>query len=146
MRVVIVAVGKVKDRGLREVLDDYLGRIGRYARVEETELKDAEEAVLVERFRKVIPDRARVVALEVDGQVWSSRRLAQFVGRCEGSGVSAIVFLIGGAYGLPPSVSGEADVRLSLSAMTFPHRLCRVVLAEQIYRAFTILRNEPYSH
>lgn len=131
---------------MRAVLDDYLGRIGRYGRVEEVELKDAPEDALVERFRKAIPERARVVALEVDGRGCSSEGLAELVGRCENDGVAAMAFLIGGAYGLPPAVSKQADVRLSLSPMTLPHRLCRVVLAEQIYRAFTILRNEPYSH
>lgn len=146
MRVILVAVGKVKDRGLREAVDDYLERIGRYARVEELELKDAEAEVLTDRFRKAIPDRSRVIAMEVDGEGWSSHDLARFVGRAENDGLSALVFLIGGSYGLPPEVSRQADVRLSLSPMTLPHRLCRVVLAEQIYRAFTILRNEPYSH
>lgn len=147
MRILVVAVGKMKGRGLREALDDYLGRIARYARVDEVELKDAEGDVLVERFRKAIPERARVVALEVDGQAWSSEELARFVGRCEGDGsVGAVVFLIGGADGLPRAVSEGADVHLSLSPMTLPHRLCRVVLAEQIYRAFTLVRNEPYSH
>ena len=60
--------------------------------------------------------------------------------------MQSAVFLIGGAYGLPPAVSRAADVRLSLSAMTLPHRLARLFLAEQLYRGFTILRNEPYSH
>ncbi|MBZ0116978.1 MAG: 23S rRNA (pseudouridine(1915)-N(3))-methyltransferase RlmH, partial [Sandaracinaceae bacterium] len=77
---------------------------------------------------------------------WSSERLARFVGDCELRSVSSIAFLIGGSYGLPPELSRGADLRVSLSAMTLPHRLARVVLAEQIYRAFTILRGEPYSH
>ncbi len=146
MRIVIAAVGKVKERGVREAIDDYVSRIDRYARVEEVELKDGAEDEVAARFRKVIGDRSRVVALEVDGKPWSSRALADFVGRCENDGVSAIVFLIGGAYGLPKALSRDADVRLSLSAMTLPHRLARLLLTEQIYRAFTILRNEPYSH
>lgn len=146
MRVVIAAVGKVKERGVREAIDDYVGRIGRHARCEEIELKDGPEDEVAARFRKAIPDRSRVVALEVDGETWSSRGLADFIARCENDGISTIVFLIGGAYGLPRDLSREADVRLSLSAMTLPHRLARLVLSEQIYRAFTILRNEPYSH
>ena len=142
----MVAVGKVKERGVREAIDDYLGRIGRYARPEEVELKDGDDAEVAARFQKAIPDRSRVVALEVDGKAWSSERLAQFVGQCENDGLSAIVFLIGGSYGLPAEISKAADVRLSLSAMTLPHRLARLVLVEQGYRAYTILRNEPYSH
>ena len=146
MRIAVVAVGKVKERELRAVLDDYYGRIKRYARLEELELKDASPSEVSARMQKAIDPRGKTVALEVDGQAWSSRRLADFVAECEGTSVQTVSFLIGGAYGLPADVSRAADVRLSLSAMTLPHRLARVVLAEQIYRAYTILRGEPYSH
>lgn len=146
MRVAIVAVGKVKERSLRKVLDDYLGRIGRYCKVEEIELKDEAPERVRERFERAIDRSGRTIALEVDGASWSSERLAKAIGDCELHSVPTVTFLIGGAYGLPPEVSRAADVRLSLSAMTLPHRLARVVLAEQIYRAFTILRGEPYSH
>lgn len=146
MRVAIVAVGKVKERPLRQVLDDYLGRIGRYAKLEEVELKDEAPDKLRGRFARALDPDGRTVALEVEGQAWSSRRLAEYLGDCELHSVPTVSFLIGGAYGLPPEVSRDADVRLSLSAMTLPHRLARVVLAEQIYRGFTILRGEPYSH
>ncbi|HEY8432142.1 MAG TPA: 23S rRNA (pseudouridine(1915)-N(3))-methyltransferase RlmH [Sandaracinaceae bacterium] len=146
MRIAICAVGKIKERALRSVLDDYLARIRRYARLEEIELKDAGAEQLEERFAKAIDPRGRTVALEVDGESWSSTRLARWIGECELASVPSITFLIGGAYGLPEQVSRAADVRLSLSAMTLPHRLARVVLAEQIYRAYTILRGEPYAH
>jgi len=95
---------------------------------------------------RAIPERARVVALEVGGDRMTSEKFAGFVGRCESGAVANVAFLIGGSYGLPRSVSEAADVRLSLSDMIFPHRLARLFLVEQIYRAFTILRNEPYSH
>ncbi len=144
MRVSVIAVGKVKQRGLRASLDDYYGRIKRYAKLEEIELKDT--ADVGARFAKALDPRGRTIALEVDGEAWSSRRLADFVGECELSSVPSVSFLIGGAYGLPREISRAADRRLSLSAMTLPHRLARLVLAEQIYRAFTILRGEPYSH
>ena len=146
MRVRIIAVGKAKDRDLRSLLGDYYGRIGRYARLEEIELKDGKEAEVAERIERSIPERSRIVALEVDGRALSSRELAQWIGRAENESVQNAVFLIGGAYGLPEAVSKKADLRLSLSAMTFPHRLARLVLAEQLYRAFSILRNEPYDH
>lgn len=146
MRVVLVAVGKVKERPLRKVLDDYLGRIGRYCRFEEIELKDEAPEKVRERFERATDPSGRTIALEVDGVSWSSERLAETIGDCELHSVPTVTFLIGGAYGLPPEISRAADVRLSLSAMTLPHRLARVVLAEQIYRAFTILRGEPYSH
>ena len=146
MRVRIIAVGKAKDRGLRSLLGDYYGRIERYAKLEEIELKDGKEAEVSDRLVRSIPDRSRVVALEVDGRALSSHELAKWIGRAENESVQTMVFLVGGAYGLPEAVSKKADLRLSLSAMTFPHRLARLVLAEQIYRAFSILRNEPYDH
>jgi 23S rRNA (pseudouridine1915-N3)-methyltransferase len=144
---VVIAVGKLKERGIREAADDYLKRIGRYAKVEEIELKDAAADELEPRFAKAIPDRALVVALEVTGRAMSSDDLARFVGRAESDGATGtLCFLIGGAYGLPPGVSKRAALRLSLSSMTLPHRLARLLLLEQVYRAFTILRGEPYSH
>ncbi len=146
MQVHVVAVGKVKERGVREAVADYLGRIGRYARVREVELKDGSAAEVTARFAKAIPDRARVVALEVEGKMLSSEGLAELVGECEQRGVQSLVFLLGGSYGLPPEVRKRADVELSLSRLTLPHRLARLLLAEQVYRAFTILRGEPYSH
>ena len=146
MRVRIIAVGKAQDRGLRSLLGDYYGRIERYAKLEEIELKDGKEAEVSDRLVRSIPDRSRVVALEVDGRTLDSHQLAKWIGRAENESVQTMVFLIGGAYGLPEAVSKKADLRLSLSAMTFPHRLARLVLAEQIYRAFSILRNEPYDH
>jgi 23S rRNA (pseudouridine1915-N3)-methyltransferase len=145
--VLIVAVGKVKERGARELVDDYLKRIGRYARVEEIELKDGDADEVAARFAKAVPsERTVVVALEVDGKAWSSHRLADFVAEQENTGTQNVAFLIGGSYGLPKPTSDAADVLLSLSAMTLPHRLARILLAEQIYRAFSILRGEPYSH
>jgi 23S rRNA (pseudouridine1915-N3)-methyltransferase len=146
VRILLVAVGKVKERGIREAIDDYTGRIQRYAKLEEIELPDGAEREIAARFEKAIPERARVVALEVDGQRMSSEKLAAYVGRCELGAVPTVAFLIGGSYGLPRSVSQAADLRLSLSDMILPHRLARLFLAEQIYRAFTILRTEPYSH
>jgi len=142
----VFAVGKIKERGLRELIDDYAKRIGRYATYHELELKDAPHEELDERFKKAIPSRARVYALEVEGKALSSHDLAQVVGRAEDTSIMNLVFLIGGSYGLPPSTSNAADGKISLSKMILPHRLARLMLVEQIYRAFTILRNEPYSH
>jgi 23S rRNA (pseudouridine1915-N3)-methyltransferase len=146
MRVLVIAVGKMKERGARELADDYLKRIGRYARVEEVELKDGDEADVIARFEKAIPARMRVVALEVDGKAWSSTELSKYLVKVEGSGENGVAFLIGGSYGLPKKVSDAAHVKLSLSAMTLPHRLARILVLEQIYRGFSIARGEPYSH
>jgi 23S rRNA (pseudouridine1915-N3)-methyltransferase len=128
------------------LLGDYYARIGRYAKLEEIEIKDGKADEVSERLSRSIPDRSRVVALEVDGRALSSRDLATWLGRAENDSVQTVVFLIGGAYGLPQELSKRADLCLSLSAMTLPHRLARLVLAEQIYRAFSILRGEPYDH
>jgi 23S rRNA (pseudouridine1915-N3)-methyltransferase len=146
MRIAIIAVGKVKQPGLRIELDDYLGRIRHYVACDEVELKDGSERELIARFERAVPARATVVALEVSGLAHDSQGLARFIGKQEQEGSGTLAFLMGGAYGLPASVSQNAQLRLSLSKLTLPHRLARLVLAEQLYRAFTILRNEPYAH
>lgn len=146
MRIRVIAVGKSKDPSLRALLDEYYRRIGRYAKLEEVELKDGDPGDVATKMTRSIPDRSRVVALEVEGRSSSSRAFASWLAHAETQGVQTVVFLVGGAYGLPKDVSERADFRLSLSAMTLPHRLARVVLAEQVYRAFTILRGEPYDH
>lgn len=146
MKLSIVAVGKIKQAGLRADLDDYLKRIRRHASCEEIELKDGNEREVAARFARAIPERALVAALEVDGVQHDSASFARWIGQCEQTAVHGVAFLIGGAYGLPAECSARAQVRLSLSRMTLPHRLARVVLVEQVYRAFTILRGEPYAH
>jgi 23S rRNA (pseudouridine1915-N3)-methyltransferase len=146
VKILVVAVGKVKEKPVRAAIDEYVARIARYTKVQELELPDEDEASVAARFAKAIPDRARTIALEVDGQRVTSPGLAKLVADAQNRSVPALVFLIGGSYGLPKATSAGADVRLSLSDLTLPHRLARLVLAEQIYRAFTILRGEPYSH
>jgi 23S rRNA (pseudouridine1915-N3)-methyltransferase len=146
VRITVIAVGKVKQAALRAATDEYLRRIRRYSRCEEIEIKDGSDAEVAGRFRKAVGKRARVVALAADGVQWSSERFARLLAQCENDGVDTLAFLIGGAYGLPAPVLRLADLRLSLSSMTLPHRIARLVLAEQVYRAYTIVRNEPYSH
>lgn len=146
MKIQVIAVGKIKERGLRELLDDYAGRIQRYATFSEVELKDGNVAEVEERFRKAIPPRAKVIALEVLGKPLTSEGLARVIGQSLETAGQDMAFLIGGAYGLPESTSSAAHLKLSLSAMTLPHRLARLLVFEQVYRGFTILRGEPYSH
>lgn len=147
MHLRIVAVGKVRERGILDAIQDYYGRIKRYTSFDEVELRDADEAELIKRFERAIPADARVVALEVEGKMLSSEGLAELI-RAERDELATknLVFLIGGAYGLPAEIRARASIELSLSKMTLPHRLARLFLAEQVYRAFTILRGEPYSH
>ena len=146
MRIAIVAVGKVKQAGLRAELDDYLARVRRYAVCDEIEIKDGSARELRERFERALPERALVAALTIDGRAHDSPAFARWLGECELRSVGTLVFLIGGADGLPPEVVARAQRTVSLSPLTLPHRIARLVLAEQLYRAFTILRGEPYAH
>jgi 23S rRNA (pseudouridine1915-N3)-methyltransferase len=137
MRYRIVAVGRVKDEGVRSACDEYLKRLQRYAKVEETEVKD--EA----RILGTIPEGSRLVALSRAGEAWTSRLLAERTADWEREGRD-VGFAIGGAEALPADVLRRADSRWSLSALTLPHELARLVVLEQLYRAYTIRRGEPY--
>ncbi len=139
MKISVIAVGKLKEPATRAVADDYLKRIRHFVRCEEIEVRD--DAGL----QRAIPRDAVVVALEVDGETLSSREFSSRLERWSRQGKGVLVFLIGGANGLPSAVSLQAQARLSLSSFTLPHRLARVVLLEQIYRAFTIIRRTPYA-
>ena len=137
MRYRIVAVGRVKDEGVRSACDEYLMRLRHYAKVEETEVKD--EA----RILGSIPEGSRLVALARAGEAWTSRTLAEHTARWEMEGRD-VGFAIGGAETLPADVLGRADSTWSLSALTLPHELARLIVLEQLYRAHTIRRGEPY--
>jgi 23S rRNA (pseudouridine1915-N3)-methyltransferase len=145
VRLSIIAVGKIKERGIREAIDDYIARVARHFPVGEIEVRDAPPAELATNLEKRLPVGAYVVALDAGGQTMTSERFARWLDGRMSQGKGAVAFLIGGAEGLPPSVRARADQTLSLSAMTLPHRLARLFLAEQLYRAVTILRNEPYA-
>jgi 23S rRNA (pseudouridine1915-N3)-methyltransferase len=139
VKLVILAQGKLKDDGLRALTDDYLRRLRRHVPCQEIEAKDG--AALL----RSLPADALLVALCVDGEALSSPELAKRLERWMSRGKGAVAFAIGGAEGLPNEVEQRADQRLSLSSMTLPHRLARVILAEQLYRAVSILKNEPYA-
>lgn len=142
MRFSVLAVGKIKEAGLRDAVDDYFARIRRYAALDEIELKDGPK--VAQEMNARIDANAHVVALEASGKQYESEPFARWIERHGTRGKGAIQFLIGGAAGLAPAVVLRAQERLSLSAMTFPHRIARLLLAEQVYRAMTILRGEPY--
>jgi 23S rRNA (pseudouridine1915-N3)-methyltransferase len=139
VKFVVVCIGKLREPELRAVADEYLGRIRRYVRCDEIQLRDTSA------LKKGVMADATVVALEVAGEAMSSPALAQRLEQWGRRGQGKIQFLIGGADGLPADVSRAADVRLSLSCLTLPHRLARIVLYEQLYRGLTILRQEPYA-
>ena len=139
MKLVVIAVGRIKDKDLRSVANDYFKRLSRYVKCEEIEVKD--DASLA----RAIPEGALVVALEVLGERLTSSELSVRVERWGARGKGVVAFLIGGAEGIPEELSKRADVRLSLSTLTLPHRLARVFLFEQLYRSMTLLRGEPYA-
>jgi len=145
MRLVVVAVGRIKDPSLRAVLDEYVGRVRRYVACDEIELKDDVPAKLEPALAKATSG-ATTIALEVGGRVLGSPAFAREIERLGSRGKGVVAFVIGGADGIPPAASRAAHDRWSLSALTFPHRLARLVLVEQLYRAMTILRGEPYAH
>ena len=137
MRYHVVAVGRIRNAALRTACDDYLGRLRHYTRVDEREVKD--EA----RLSEAISGEARLVALSRAGESWTSAELAQRTARWDQEG-REVAFAIGGAAGLPRAMVERAESVWSLSALTFPHELARVLVLEQLYRAFTIRRGEPY--
>jgi len=137
MRYRIVAVGRMKNAALRAVCDEYLDRLRHYTKVEEHETKD-ETRVLA-----AVPEGARLVALTRRGEEWSSVHLAEWTERWEMDGRD-VVFALGGADTLPDDVLRKAERLWSLSQLTLPHEVARVVLYEQLYRAHTIRRGEPY--
>lgn len=140
MKLSILAIGKLKDPGSRAWADEYLGRIRRWVRCEESELRD--DAELQRRWPK---QDAWIVALEVGGQSLSSTAFSAQLERWGSIGKGNITFVIGGAEGIPRELSERANAKVSLSPMTLPHRLARVLLLEQLYRGLSILRKEPYA-
>ncbi len=153
MDVLIAAVGSARGGPIGEAVHEYEERAGRYFRLRSVEVsaaalpdEEAERAraVEAEALRRAVPEALERVALTRRGRPMSSRGLARYLGALGTYGRPGVAFLLGGAHGLAEEVLEGAAHRLSLSAMTLPHRLARLVLAEQIYRAGTILRGEPY--
>jgi 23S rRNA (pseudouridine1915-N3)-methyltransferase len=139
VKIVVLAVGKMRDKHMAAVCDEYLTRARRHLPIEVIEVDD--DAALARR----IPAAAEVVALEPDGESWDTAAFTAFLEKRMLHGTRAVAFLIGGADGLPPALAAGAALRLSLSALTLPHRLARVILCEQLYRALSVIRDEPYS-
>ena len=157
MKINILCVGKVKEGFYRDAIAEYSKRLGRYCRLYITEVADEpapENAPAALAFRikategerlmaKIRPDMY-VIVLDIHGTRLSSEALAEKLDSLALSGSSDIAFVIGGSLGLSDAVLGRADLRLSFSDFTFPHQLMRVILLEQIYRSFKIIRGEPY--
>ena len=157
MKITVISVGKIKEKFYSQAVDEYIKRLSRYCKPEIVELQDEktpdeaseheEEMIKAkegERILKAIKDDAYVVALAIEGKKMTSPGLADFIDKLGVGGTSHIQFIIGGSLGLAPEVLRRADFKLSFSDMTFPHQLMRVILLEQIYRAYRIINGEPY--
>ena len=157
MKITVVAVGKIKERFFEDAVKEYEKRLGRYCKLEIVQVADektpdgAGEALERqikeregERILAQIKDGAYVIALAIEGKMLDSEELAKKLGQLAVSGVSHLVFVIGGSLGLSGAVLERADYRLSFSKMTFPHQLMRLILLEQVYRGFRILNHQPY--
>jgi len=154
MKIKTIFVGKLQDRYLKEGIETYRDRISRYSQIELVEVED--EAVTAkadqgkikgkeaERIIKRVSPDSLLVALDEKGKGLSSEGLAGFIQKAMDSGIKEISFVVGGSLGLGEKVRERADLALSLSPMTFTHQMVRVILLEQIYRAFTIIKGEPY--
>ncbi len=145
MRFKVIAVGRVKEPTIRAAIDEYAKRLGHYAPVSEVEVKDGAGPQVSQAIAKVLGPRDYVVALTIDGTMRSSEELASRLDVLANRAVD-VAFLIGGADGLPGELVKRADETLSFSRMTFPHRIARLLLMEQLYRAMTIRKGEPYHH
>ena len=137
MKIFLYFIGKPRDKNANGMGDEYLKRCRRYARIEMREIQPA-------RFDPWSKHpSAKKILLDPGGKTLDSTQFSKLIGKAEDE-ARDLVFLIGGADGLPASWRTHGDMLLSLSALTFPHELARVVLLEQLYRAFTILRGHPY--
>ena len=157
MNITVIAVGKLREKPYRMMADEYLKRLGRFGKIREIELDDlpepANSSPAIERqikdregeaILKQLKPGDYVIALTIPGRMRSSPELAQRLEKLTGGGVSQIIFVIGGSLGLSDAVIARADEELSMSPMTFPHQLARVMLLEQVYRAAKISAGERY--
>lgn len=157
MKITIITVGKIKEKFFQDAISEYSKRLSRYCRLEiiqvtdektpdgasealETQIKEREG----ERILSNIKDGSFVIALAIEGNMLDSVELAEKIEKWGVSGISQLVFVIGGSLGLSKAVLARADYKLSFSRMTFPHQLMRVILLEQIYRSYRIIQGEPY--
>ena len=153
----IICVGKLKEKFYLDAAAEYAKRLSAYCKLQLTELPEERlsanpspaqiEAALAreaEAVRAKLPPRSGVVALCIEGRMRSSQELSQLISTWQNRGERHLVFLIGSSYGLHPSIKNEAWAQLSMSPMTFPHHLARVMLLEQIYRSFKIMEGSGY--
>lgn len=157
MKITIISVGKLKEKYLKQGIEEYLKRLSAYANVNIIEVADekvpenmSEADMLIakqkegERILGAITADTYVITLEIEGKMLTSEQLAAKMDELATYGRSKIAFVIGGSIGISEEVQKRSDYALSFSKMTFPHQLMRLVLVEQVYRGFRINRGEPY--
>ena len=157
MRISVVCVGKIKEKYLKLGIDEFSKRLSKYCKLEVIELDDEKapenlsdkEMMMIKekegkKILSKIKDNSHVIALAIDGKNLSSEELADIIDNLGVRGTSHIVFVIGGSLGLSDDVLRRANYKLSFSKMTFPHQLMRLILLEQVYRAYRINNGEPY--
>ena len=146
----IITVGSIKEKYLKDAIEEYTKRLSKYTNIEIVEVKDEglvepQKAIILEeeKILKHINEKDYLVTLEIEGQEFTSEEFAEKIDKIQLE-ASNITFIIGGSYGLSQSIKDKSRLHLSFSKMTFPHQLFRVLLLEQIYRAFKINNNESY--
>lgn len=154
VKITVVAVGKLKERFWADACAEYVKRLSAYASIKMVEIPDrdpaktggeeAGRALEGKAILAAIPERSHVVLLDIGGKERSSEEIASHLNDLMLRGESSITFIIGGSCGVSSEVRARADERLSFGRITLPHNLARVVLLEQVYRAFKIMRGEPY--
>ena len=157
MKIKVVTVGKLKEKYLKDGIAEYSKRISRFAKLEMIELADektpdkaseSENQKILEiegqRILSKVGDRDFVIVLAIEGKTLSSEEFSKQLEEASIKGFSTLTFIIGGSLGLSPAVKNRANLSVSFGRLTLPHQLMRLVLAEQIYRAFTIQQGSPY--
>ena len=145
LHVTLIACGRLKERYLRDAVEEYSKRLSGYVKLDIREVADGPGMMSeASRIRQCMDDDAYVITLEIEGKELSSTEFAGEIQAVMNSGRSHICFIIGGSDGIDESVRKTADMHLSFGRMTYPHQLMRVIFLEQLYRAFRIIRGEPY--
>lgn len=152
MQIDLIVVGKLKEKSMQQMCNEYIKRLGSYCKLNVIELKDEsnnldESLVMMreaEAINKVLDEKSYIIIMDIDGKQMTSEQFSTKIDEITTYENSKLTFVIGGSLGIEPSIKAKANLRMSFSKMTFPHQLFRVMLLEQIYRQFRIARNEPY--
>lgn len=157
MKITVLCVGKIKEKYFASGIDEYAKRLSRYCKLEIIEVADEKtpdnaseneelqiKAKEGDKLLKYIKDNAYIIALAIEGKMLTSEELSEKMEQLGINGDSNVVFVIGGSLGLDKRILDRADYKLSFSKMTFPHQMMRMVLLEQVYRGYRIMKGEPY--